>query len=609
MKARKNIYSSLVTVFVLVLQLMSPALVHADDETPPPTSEASAKTSSKRTPPALKDSAAHPKLPAHPVHTQRLSSAQFPTLSPTGAISPTSGPVETTTPPEISTPVPTDLSIVPAETDARRPSSEAVHVTSTPIPAEPMVVPIETSSPTPEPSAVPVNATESASDPAEAVEPTEIASTDDPTLTEVLQELPEGTAIIVLDANGQLLPLGSQEAASALTSSDPVWCPGTQAPTPGANGCSASYTTLAGLVAAIGATTHQNGTIWITSGNVGDVNAITINGTDYSNWANFALTLQGGWSGVSGDTNIGSNSVFSVPISILNWNNNITINNLTIQNINTGTGLTIDGSSNVTINQSNFVNNQTGLSATFRATQEGTVRIFNLNNINFENNSLGLFEFLSCAWLNENRTNVAFINNSQNSAGAAVDCPLIYVPPTPTSILPAPPLSTYSQGNFRLTCLGRNGFAVNLPNGDLVNIFCPVSGLANIHRLDNTTLPANLPTGYTYASAFSLDILQGGKPIPVITEGGYINASFVAQPLQPGNTYSILYWNPENNSWVTLKDFLLDGYGKTKSFDLFPGVAADTRKIISGVKLVTRNSASRVEVSANFPGIFVLAQH
>lgn len=117
-------------------------------------------------------------------------------------------------------------------------------------------------------------------------------------------------------------------------------------------------------------------------------------------------------------------------------------------------------------------------------------------------------------------------------------------------------------------------------------------------------LPASLPAEYSYASAFSLDILQNETSIPVITEGGYLKTSFAASSLQAGDSYSILYW--DNGTWVPLKEFTLDEHG---SFQLNPDVSEDPREILSGVKLVTDNGSPRVEVSTNFPGIFVLAQH
>ena len=176
--------------------------------------------------------------------------------------------------------------------------------------------------------------------------------------------------------------------------------------------------------------------------------------------------------------------------------------------------------------------------------------------------------------------------------------------------------------NFCLSCdCGNGSYVRSLPNGDVVTLFCPVSGTAHIHRMDNSTLPARLPTGYTYLSAFTVEIFYQGAPFPFIREGGFIKASFVAQPLQPGNTYSVLYWDdwkiengkwvehPEDGSWIPLKAFFFDKNLLPRSFNLFPGVLDDARKIVSGVNPITRNGSSWVEVSTNFLGVFVLAKY
>ena len=89
-------------------------------------------------------------------------------------------------------------------------------------------------------------------------------------------------------------------------------------------------------------------------------------------------------------------------------------------------------------------------------------------------------------------------------------------------------------------------------------------------------------------------------------EGGYIKASFVA--LGPEN-YTILYWDANSSRWIPLKDFMLDEDGWPQVFALYPEDPDSLMKIISGVQQVTNPLDPRVEVSTNFPGIFVLAQH
>jgi hypothetical protein len=177
-------------------------------------------------------------------------------------------------------------------------------------------------------------------------------------LTETLAGLPEGTNLIVLDENETPEPLVTQVAEHAILEGDPVWCPAGQIPTPGQNGCTASYANMTELLAHIG-DPGANGTIWIQSGTMNDSNPIVLDGNNYANWDNYSLTLQGGWSGVSGDRTIGANSVFTVPIVIANWQNNVAVNNLTVQNA-PGTGLHVDTSGNISMR--NATANGNGLS-------------------------------------------------------------------------------------------------------------------------------------------------------------------------------------------------------------------------------------------------------
>lgn len=595
------------------------------------------------------------------------------------------------------------------------------------------------------------------------VETTTSGGAQEPTLGDVLQELPENTGVIVLDQGEKPLPLVSQEAAQVITQSDPVWCPGdsTQAPTPGANGCTISYSTVAELVANAGASIAANGTIWITNGPQSlEPGPITIDGSIYTNWANYSLTLQGGWTG----TTIGTNSVFNVPIQILNWNAAVTINNITVQNASgSGLGVATNGG-NVAINNSSFRNNRAG--STYFPWGDGADISPNGGNVTITNSEFsgnhwdGLYVFnsgqisITDSRFNSNgftqgsggglsayQIDGIGIGNSEftgnlsyditaycNSGGFLVVSYPDNIPPFPppvrmditvdancsssaylvvpttthtvtitasatpsgltltptstptgptqaatvtaTSSPPSSPLNTptrflintatatplptggfiptstptiparrpptvqprgsflgassarpKSKGEFFLDCKLQESFTYPLPNGDKVEIICPSgywSGKASISRLDNTTLPDKLPAGFTYASAFLVEITKLKEPVQmvngeflreevkVIPEGGYIKASFVA--LSRGN-YSILYWDATNKSWIPLKDLIVDEKGKPIVFDLDPENKDNLLKIISGVQQVSNPLDPRVEVSTNFPGIFVLAQH
>lgn len=198
----------------------------------------------------------------------------------------------------------------------------------------------------------------------------------------------------------------------------------------------------------------------------------------------------------------------------------------------------------------------------------------------------------------------------QHSAPISIDCaPQVYIDGKLVGesvfidIAPAVLPSVGSRIEFELSCADRSNYFATLPNEDKIQIVCPVSGKAIIKRLNNTALPGDLPIGYTYTSAFSLDILQSGKSISYISEGGRVNVSFDVPNLEEGTTYTLLYW--DNGTWLPLKDFMLDANGNPREFNLHPN---DPRIVLSGLKLVFEDGTPRLELSTNFPGIFVLVQ-
>jgi hypothetical protein len=723
MKSIKSILFASLIGLMLVMQLLNPIGVSADGEgTPPPANTAEVTSTPPATEPVVET--------AMPSSTPEITLTPEETTSPTDvpAVTPTSQPNEPTVEPIAMTSIATEF----ATSGPGEPTAEPIATTPAPtiVPTEKedetKVAPTDTSTPTAEP-----------------VVSEEENTVEEPSLGEVLSEIPAETEVIVLDESGQPEPLATVEAAEAISSGDPIWCP--TGATPGDPSCSASYANLSALVA--GFVPTGNGTIWISAGNDSSTSAIVIDG--FGNWAaasSYSLTIQGGWSGVNGDTTVGSNSVFTVPITIESWWGDLNVSNLTISgtdetglsvytitgdvnvaniissnnqghgayfrgrnviltgtnvfNDNSGTGIYVDpwsgaialnnvtannnggngiyavASSGITMNNITASNNgvdgilatslfETGITMnnitannnagsgilaalngsgditlnniianynqwgvlSASANGSGTITIQNTNvagncigisvydtdvimsNVSISNNEVGL---QTDGIKSITFTNTNFVNNGVDRIDFNYNCDA--PAPIPT------PIFVRSEGKFALDCSKQAAYPVQLPNGDFVNIICPVSGSESIHQLTNTGLPANLPEGYTYASAFKLDILQQGVSIPVITEGGYVKSSFVAQPLQPGDTYTVLYWdpwiyengklvdNPSGGSWVPLKDFLLDGNGNVESFNLFPGTD-DPRMVISGVNLVSESNVDRVEVSTNFPGIFVLAQH
>lgn len=615
-------------------------------------------------------------------------------------------------------------------------------------------VPAESStppeSPTREHTPNATQTTTSTPEPTETTSPTDTVPVEQPALLESVQAISSDTSVVVLDANGQPLPLVTQEAANVIAISDPMWCPA--GVPPGGAGCTSSYTSLALLLSDLSAMNSgtgvgANGTIWIESSYDSSVNDplstdFTLNGSTLTTWANFSLTLQGGWGG-------SGNSIFSVPISILNWNNNVTVNNITVNNA-AGTGLTIDTSQDVAINNSTFSNNNntgssfpidghgldiqrarnvtinnstfsgnerhgafinsstsTILNSTFSGnTQNGAsisanndvaisnstfsgnggdgafidsldatitnstfsgnsgvgATIWLANNVSITNSTFSgngedgvympsynitindstfssnggngatiYYENVTIAnstFSNNNNVGLSlnggslsstpgvatlicnhFQNNGQDEnftsviALVRVSCEII-PKPLPQFVIVFPADQDFVE--FSLDCTHYSSFLVWLPNGDKVVISCVLSGTARISRLDNTTLPKDLPAGFEYASAFKVDIFQNGVPLPAITTSGSILASFASRHDDP--RYSIMVWDEKINDWRILNAYQIDPNGAPVVFPLDPADPQDERRILSGVRLITTYDPDREEVTTNFPGTFVLVQ-
>jgi hypothetical protein len=181
--------------------------------------------------------------------------------------------------------------------------------------------------------------------------------------TAVSSSLPAGTNVVVLDYQGHKVPLGSQKAAEIMGASDPVWCPASVAvPTPGSGGCSPANVgatpvndNLYDLIHAIGTGVWTplaaNSTIWMENGSMPDSSSLPVTidgGASFSSWANFTLTIKGGWNAGTGTINTSLPSQLSRPLTISNWNNNVTLSDIVISNTG-GNGLTISTTKNITL--------------------------------------------------------------------------------------------------------------------------------------------------------------------------------------------------------------------------------------------------------------------
>lgn len=240
----------------------------------------------------------------------------------------------------------------------------------------------------------PVEATQVPEDPTATSETVVEPAIPENTSTDaVVSQAPQNTDIVVLDDQGQALVLGSQETANVLVTSDPVWCPeSVNVPTPGANGCSASYASIAELLAAMQAdplSFSQNGTIYLeqtagagfTSPLVLDDSSTSL-GSSYSTLNIYNLSIQGGWNPSTGSTSgqtafSGSGAYVQVGSLANPWAGSVAINNIAVFGSSAAEGAIQIFASNVALTNVNSSYNQgNGISIT--ATEAGTVDLTNV---------------------------------------------------------------------------------------------------------------------------------------------------------------------------------------------------------------------------------------
>ena len=133
-----------------------------------------------------------------------------------------------------------------------------------------------------------------------------------PTVAEALAAVPEGTQVVVLNAEGAPEPLATQVAAEAVLASDPIWCDAS--PTPLCTPPQASVTALLNLLGSAPTTYFGDGTIYFTTPYALD--DIRISGGDTRVAALQRLVIDG------------DNYLISVPIEVTNWAYDVTVQDL-----------------------------------------------------------------------------------------------------------------------------------------------------------------------------------------------------------------------------------------------------------------------------------------
>ncbi len=441
--------------------------------------------------------------------------------------------------------------------------------------------------------------------------PTEQAAPQkEPTVAEVLEQLPLDTELVVINQEGEVLPLTTQEAAEIIVTGDPVWCPASLVggPTPGANGCTTSYTSLQSLLTDLDTTEKtEPGIIWIESSYDSSVNdpaasGFVISGLSFTTMRNYALTLQGGWSGTSGDTSITGTSTFTGDyLQVTSWNAAVTINDLAI----TGTsgnkaGLEISSSGAVTLNN---------VSASANGAKYGSL-IYGFSSLLIQNNSIfnsngstasgwGLFAYAPGSSLSPitlmnvqasgNSTGGAYIDtdgnatvsNSKfenNTSGYGLDASNVKGTLTlsdvtfngnclgdyyygGTAVLtsglcnrsPGGGSSSSSAsiipvtGGEPITCDGSTtSVTVMLPNGDFVILACPINEYAVVNQTPEAGLPVPLEDDLDFISAMTALVIRANQPVESLEDPMLV--SFIIPNGMEDAGFAIRFW--DGTEWV-----------------------------------------------------------
>ena len=204
----------------------------------------------------------------------------------------------------------------------------------------------------------------------------------------ILSDVPENTSVTVLNADGQPEPLATESAANAITTtSDPIWCPQGQPPIPGANGCTASFTSFDALLTFLsGNASYQGaGTIFVQQGAYnGGESSIDFNSYNLGNISNSDLSVQGGWNTTTNIVDPTTTSDFGISILIGSsanpWGGSLTINNIIIRNTS-DTGLVVYSQNDINVSNVQVINSANGGGAELNAGGNVTV-----NNSNFLRN-------------------------------------------------------------------------------------------------------------------------------------------------------------------------------------------------------------------------------
>ena len=274
---------------------------------------------------------------------------------------------------------------------------------STEEPADPPV--IETPAPESTPESLTEESqpeTEVATSADEVVETTETTADDG-----LLTQLPPETDVVVLDENGETVPLVTQDALDIILDTDPMWCPAGTLPG-GTNSsgiaCSTNFPSFGELLKDMQKYTHlytSDGIIYFTATAIDSVNLTesALGASDFLTLKSYNLTLQGGWNGqngadadFSGQTSFGRNTL-TIGTELNPWVGSITLNNFVFSGVRstTTTAITVyTTTGDITLSNVDVVQQTGGTYAANLDSQSGDITVE--NGSSFDGNNTGTNE-------------------------------------------------------------------------------------------------------------------------------------------------------------------------------------------------------------------------
>ncbi|HEY5983096.1 MAG TPA: right-handed parallel beta-helix repeat-containing protein [Anaerolineales bacterium] len=368
--------------------------------------------------------------------------------------------------------------------------------------------PAPTDPPPAEPA--PTEAPTVATSPDVAVAPTDTVSdtsSDGSGTSDVSSALPPDTNLVVLDSNGNAVALSTTEAALIIATGDPMWCPSSSSP--GGAGCTGSFSNFnggGGLLAFLQANPIQYsgaGTIYVanTYSTLLEGGMIVIDGGD--GYGITDLTIQGGW-------NFGLNqfsglpSEFNQALQIINWNYDVTLNDLLFDAANAPASLTVGTTGNIELNDVEVRNNAAGKGAMLDNTAgAGSIAV---NSSSFHDNLTIGIQALSNS--NIALTEVDASNNDGSGAvldncGGLVTCSATFA--GTVSVYP----STFNNNGYDGLNVTSNGYILTVDITANNNGQSGVSGSGAV--LDNSLAddPQSVVVGYQYGNEFNNNLDNG----------------------------------------------------------------------------------------------------